>query len=79
MDVFLEVDSIQKLETVYIPKLKRTEEFISENIAEMQIVKEVVAKFDRDICMKAERTSVDVLEHFIKTNYMHNTSWERIE
>ena len=44
------------METVYIPKLKKTDEFINENMKEMEMVKEIVRKFDEDICDKASRS-----------------------
>ena len=79
VDVFAEIETIGLLENKYLPKLRNCAEYIDQNMAKMDQLLEIVARFDQNLCSKVNKSQLIVFENEIQNNYMDKKCWEEID
>ena len=63
LDVFAEIETIGLLENKYLPKLQSCAEYIDQNMAKMDQLLEIVARFDQNLCNKVNKSQLIVFEN----------------
>ena len=79
VDVFAEIETVGLLEHTYLPKLRNCAEFIDQNMAKMEQLLEIVAKFDQNLCNKVNKSQLIIFENEMRDNYMDKKCWEEID
>lgn len=76
VDKFSQIEHVERLNNVYLPKIKNHADKIDEFYEQMTQIKEVVQRFDEDLCLKASKGELDIMRREFQMNFISLEKWE---
>lgn len=76
MNKFSNIESISYLNNVYLPKIIENGEKIDEFMKQIEHIKEVVLHYDEVLCVKANKSDVNLQKHEFQMNFISTKKWQ---